>query len=65
MDGDLKYRKRISTTIDKGLYKAFYNHSFDSRIPLSRLLDDAIEGYLKKNGIEYTTEAPYGKGRID
>lgn len=61
---DLKYRSRFSTTVDKGLYKAFYNYSIDSRIPLSRLLDDAIEDYLKKQGLEYTVEAPYKKEKI-
>lgn len=61
---DLKYRKRISTSIDKGIYKAVYNYSFDSKIPLSRVLDEAIEDYLNKQGLEYTTEAPYGKGKI-
>lgn len=58
---DLKYRARISSSIDKGLYKAIYNYSLETKIPLSRLLDDAIEDFLNKNGIEYTIEAPYKK----
>ena len=61
---DLKYRARLSTSIDKGLYKAIYNYSVDSKIPLSRLLDDAIEQFLQKNDMEYNTEAPYKRERI-
>lgn len=51
----------MSSSIDKGLYKAIYNHSIATRIPLSRLLDDAIEDYLKKNNIEYEVFGPYKK----
>lgn len=61
---NLKYRVRLSTTVDKGLYKAFYNASIDTRIPLSRMLDDAIEDYLKKNNVEYTVDGPYKKEKI-
>ena len=63
MPGDLKYRERFATTIDKGLYKAFYNFSIDSKIPLSRLTDEAIEDLLKKNKIPYEADAPYKKER--
>lgn len=61
---DLKYRKRLSSSIDTGLYKAIYNYSIDSRIPLSRLLDEAIEDFLKKKDISYTVEAPYKKEKL-
>lgn len=61
---DLKYRKRLSSSIDKGLYKAIYNFSVDSRIPLSRLLDEAIEDYLNKKGIEFSVEAQYKKEKM-
>jgi len=61
MAGDLKYRLRFTTSVDKGLYKAFYNYSIDSKIPLSRLADEAIEDFLKKHNLEYTVEAPYKK----
>lgn len=64
MDGDLKYRARVSTTIDKGLYKAFYNYGIDTRIPLSRLMDEAVEDFLKKKEIPYEVEAPYKKEKI-
>jgi len=53
MDKDLKYRHRLSSTIDKGLYKSFYNYAFRTRIPISRLLDEAIEDFLNKNEVEY------------
>lgn len=61
---DLKYRKRLSTSVDTGLYKGIYNYSIDTRIPLSRLLDEAIEDFLKKRAIEYTIEAPYKKEKM-
>lgn len=56
---DLKYRERLSTSVDKGLYKAIYNHALHSGIPLSRILDTAIEEYLNDHHIEYTRESPY------
>ena len=58
---DLKYRKRLSTSMDKGIYKAVYNYSVDTRIPLSRLLDEALEDFLNKNDVPYLVEAPYKK----
>jgi len=64
MAGDLKYRFRFTTTIDKGVYKAFYNYSIDSKIPMSRLADEAIEDFLTKNNIAYSIEAPYKKEKI-
>ena len=56
---DLKYRVRLSTSVDKGLHTAIYNYSLQTGIPLSRILDSAIEMYLVKNGISYTKETPY------
>jgi len=61
--GDLKYRSRFTTTIDKGLHKALYNFSIDSKIPLSRLTDEAIEDFLVKNKLSYEVEGPYKKER--
>ena len=61
MAGDLKYRTRFTTSIDKGLYKALYNFSIDSKIPLSRLADEAIENFLIKNKLSYSVESPYKK----
>ena len=65
MAGDLKYRERFTTSVDKGLYKAFYNYSIDSKIPLSRLADEAIEDFLIKSGVSYSAETPYKKEKID
>jgi len=61
MAGDLKYRTRFTTSVDKGLYKALYNYSIDSKIPLSRLMDEAIEDFLIKHDISYEVEVPYKK----
>ena len=61
---DLKYRHRLSTTVDKDLYEAIYNYSIDSKIPLSRVLDEAIEEYLKKKGISYKRKEPYDKRKF-
>ena len=61
MAGDLKYRTRFTTSIDNGLYKALYNFSIDSKIPLSRLADEAIEDFLTKNKVVYEVEGPYKK----
>ena len=51
--GDLKYRERLSSSVDKGLYRAIRKYSIETRIPLSKLLDEAIEDFLKKNGVSY------------
>ena len=64
MAGDLKYRTRFTTSIDKGLYKAFYNYSIESKIPMSRLADEAIEAFLIKNNVQYEIEAPYKKEKM-
>ena len=61
MAGDLKYRTRFTTSIDNGLYKALYNFSIDSKIPLSRLVDEAVEDLLVKNKLPYDVESPYKK----
>ena len=61
MAGDLKYRTRFTTSVDKGLYKALYNYSIDSKVPLSRLADEAIEDFLTKKNLSYEVEAPYKK----
>lgn len=61
---DLKYRVRLSTSVDKGLHKAIYNFSINSKIPLSRLLDEALEDLLKKRNIPYEYYAPDYRGII-
>ena len=54
--GDLRYRERLSSLVDKGLYRAIRKYSIETRIPLSKLLDEAIEDFLKKNGVSYEIE---------
>ena len=54
--GDLKYRERLSSSVDKGRYRAIRKYSIETRIPLSKLLDEAIEDFLKKNGVSYEIE---------
>ena len=54
--GDLKYRERLSSSVDKGLYRAIRKYSIETRITLSKLLDEAIEDFLKKNGVSYEIE---------
>ena len=54
--GDLKYRERLSSSVDKGVYRAIRKYSIETRIPLSKLLDEAIEDFLKKNGVSYEIE---------
>ena len=55
--GDLKYRVRISTSIDKGLKEALYGYSEQSDIPVSRLMDKAIACYLKHIKVPYTKQS--------
>ncbi len=62
---ELKYRRRLSTSVDKGLYEALFNYSYDSGIPMSRLLDRAIEDFLKKNELPYEKKEPYGRKRFN
>jgi len=47
---DLKNRKRIGSAIDKELLERLQRLSKETRIPMSRLLDEAIEDLLKKYG---------------
>lgn len=45
----LVHRTRISNSIDKKLYDKLKKLSEKTRIPMSRLLDEAIEDLLKKH----------------
>ena len=47
---DLKYRLKVSTSIDTNLSNAFDKLSNETRIPKSKLFDEAIEDLLKKYG---------------
>ena len=44
----LKNRERIGSAIDKVLLNKLREYSKESKIPLSRLLDEAIEDLLNK-----------------
>ena len=44
----LKNRESIGAAIDKELLKKLREYSKESKIPLSKLLDEAIEDLLKK-----------------
>lgn len=45
---DLKNRTRIGNTVDNKLLKEFKSLSQETKIPMSKLLDEAIEDLLKK-----------------
>lgn len=45
----LKNRSRIGSAIDTKLYEALKNLSKDTRIPISKLLDEAIKDLVKKH----------------
>ena len=46
----LKNRIAISNAIDKELYSRLKSHSEETSIPISKLLDKAIDMYLKSVG---------------
>jgi len=45
----LKYRTRFTSSLKNELVASFNKLSTDTRIPKSRLLDEAIEDLLKKH----------------
>lgn len=46
----LKNRTRIGSAIDKELYDKLQQLSKETKVPISKLLDEAIELLLKKRG---------------
>lgn len=48
MAGDLKNRQHYGVTVDKEILRKFRELSDKTRIPQSKLLDEAIEDLLKK-----------------
>ena len=44
----LKNRERIGSAIDKELMRQLREYSKESKVPISKLLDEAIEDLLKK-----------------
>ncbi|MEX3242876.1 ribbon-helix-helix domain-containing protein [Serratia quinivorans] len=51
----LKNRKRFTSSLDNKLVPLFDELSRVTRIPKSRLLDEAIEDLLKKHGADEAT----------
>lgn len=48
---ELKYRQRFTTSIDKNILNAFFELAKVKNQPKSWLMDEALEDFLKKNGI--------------
>lgn len=48
----LVHRVRISNSIDKNLFNKLKELSEETRIPMSKLLDEAIEDLIKKHSAE-------------
>lgn len=51
-----RYRERFSTSIDPKLINGLRKLSDNTRIPMSKLLDEAIEDLLIKYNYQATTE---------
>ena len=52
----LKYRKRFTSSLKNELLEAFNKLSVQTRIPKTRLLDEAIEDLIKKHGYNETKQ---------
>ena len=52
--GELRHRKQKTFSVDLKILKKFMELSDSTRIPQSRLLDEAIEDLLKKYGYSQT-----------
>lgn len=52
----LKYRKRFTSSLDNKLVQPFNELAKASRIPKSRLLDEAIEDLLKKHAVNKSAQ---------
>lgn len=52
----LKYRTRFTSSLKNELIPLFDKLAKDTRIPKSRLLDEAIEDLLKKHGVAVPEE---------
>ena len=56
---DLKTRTRIGNTLDTKLLKMLKELSNDTRIPMSRLLDEAVEDLIQKHNSKSTTPSSH------
>ncbi|MBO5929374.1 MAG: ribbon-helix-helix domain-containing protein [Clostridia bacterium] len=52
----LKYRTRFTSSLKNELVPLFDELSRKTRIPKSRLLDEAMEDLLKKHGVAFSQE---------
>lgn len=50
--GDLKNRQRYTASLDNGLIEKLKELSTKTKIPQSKLLDEAIELLLQKHGVD-------------
>ena len=53
----LKYRTRFTSSLKNELVPQFDQLSLRTRIPKSRLLDEAISDLLRKHGVDVPTES--------
>ena len=56
---DLKTRTRIGNNVDTELLKLLRQLSYDTRIPMSRLLDEAVEDLIQKHNSKSTTPSSH------
>ena len=56
---DLKTRTRIGNTLDTELLKLLKELSNNTRIPMSRLLDEAVEDLIQKHNSKSTTPSSH------
>lgn len=61
----LKNRARISSSVDPVLWKHMQQLSDKTRIPLSKLLDEAFEDLLKKYNVEVKTNESWNKDNYE
>ncbi|SPF51187.1 conserved hypothetical protein [Candidatus Desulfosporosinus infrequens] len=57
MTGELRNRERFGAAYDKDLLAGLRKLSKDTRIPASKLIDEALEDLLKKYGVEVKRES--------
>lgn len=59
MEPCLKYRTRFTSSLKNELIEPFNKLAEESRIPKTRLLDEAIEDLLKKHSNDITYRTTY------
>lgn len=59
MEPCLKYRTRFTSSLKNELIEPFNKLAEESRIPKTRLLDEAIEDLLKKHSNDITYSSTY------